>query len=77
MQAKVGIIMGSQSDWPVMEAAAKILEEFQIPFEVQIVSAHRTPNLLMEYASNAQVYRGVGVMGVLKCQLVYLLPLLH
>jgi 5-(carboxyamino)imidazole ribonucleotide mutase len=53
MQAKVGIIMGSQSDWPVMEAAAKILEEFQIPFEVQIVSAHRTPDLLMEYASNA------------------------
>ncbi len=61
MQAKVGIIMGSQSDWPVMEAAAKILEEFQIPFEVQIVSAHRTPDLLMEYASNAH-NRGIQVV---------------
>jgi 5-(carboxyamino)imidazole ribonucleotide mutase len=61
MQAKVGIIMGSQSDWPVMEASAKILEEFQIPFEVKIVSAHRTPNLLMEYASNAHT-RGIQVI---------------
>ena len=61
MQAKVGIIMGSQSDWPVMEAAAKILEDFQIPFEVQIVSAHRTPNLMMEYASNAHT-RGIQVI---------------
>jgi 5-(carboxyamino)imidazole ribonucleotide mutase len=61
MQAKVGIIMGSQSDWPVMEAAAKILEEFQIPFEVQIVSAHRTPNLLMEYATQAH-NRGIQVI---------------
>jgi 5-(carboxyamino)imidazole ribonucleotide mutase len=61
MQAKVGIIMGSQSDWPVMEAAAKILEDFEIPFEVQIVSAHRTPNLLMEYASNAHS-RGIQVI---------------
>jgi 5-(carboxyamino)imidazole ribonucleotide mutase len=61
MQAKVGIIMGSQSDWPVMEAAAKILEDFQIPFEVQIVSAHRTPNLLMEYATQAH-NRGIQVI---------------
>jgi 5-(carboxyamino)imidazole ribonucleotide mutase len=61
MEAKVGIIMGSQSDWPVMEAAAKILEEFQIPFEVQIVSAHRTPNLLMEYATQAH-NRGIQVI---------------
>jgi 5-(carboxyamino)imidazole ribonucleotide mutase len=61
MQAKVGIIMGSQSDWPVMEAAAKILEDFQIPFEVQIVSAHRTPNLLMEYATQAH-NRGMQVI---------------
>jgi 5-(carboxyamino)imidazole ribonucleotide mutase len=44
-----------------MEAAAKILEDFQIPFEVQIVSAHRTPNLLMEYASNAHT-RGIQVI---------------
>lgn len=61
MQAKVGIIMGSQSDWPVMEAAAKILEEFEIPFEVQIVSAHRTPDLLMEYSSKAHT-RGIQVI---------------
>jgi 5-(carboxyamino)imidazole ribonucleotide mutase len=61
MQAKVGIIMGSQSDWPVMEAAAKILEEFEIPFEVKIVSAHRTPDLLMDYASNAHT-RGIQVI---------------
>jgi 5-(carboxyamino)imidazole ribonucleotide mutase len=61
MQAKVGIIMGSQSDWPVMEAAAKILEDFEIPFEVKIVSAHRTPNLLMDYASNAHS-RGIQVI---------------
>jgi len=61
MEAKVGIIMGSQSDWPVMEAAANILEEFQIPFEVKIVSAHRTPDLLMEYASNAH-NRGLQVI---------------
>lgn len=61
MQAKVGIIMGSQSDWPVMEAAAKILEDFQIPFEVKIVSAHRTPDLLMEYASQAHG-RGIQVI---------------
>jgi 5-(carboxyamino)imidazole ribonucleotide mutase len=61
MQATVGIIMGSQSDWPVMEAAAKILEDFEIPFEVKIVSAHRTPELLMEYSSNAHV-RGIQVI---------------
>jgi 5-(carboxyamino)imidazole ribonucleotide mutase len=53
MQAQVGIIMGSQSDWPVMEAAAHILEQFQIPFEVKVVSAHRTPELMMEYATHA------------------------
>jgi 5-(carboxyamino)imidazole ribonucleotide mutase len=61
MQATVGIIMGSQSDWPVMEAAAKILEDFQIPFEVKIVSAHRTPELLMDYSSNAHE-RGIQVI---------------
>jgi len=61
MQAKVGIIMGSQSDWPVMEAAARILEDFQILFEVKIVSAHRTPDLLMEYASQAH-NRGIQVI---------------
>ena len=53
MQAQIGIIMGSQSDWPIMEQAAKILNEFEIPFEVHIVSAHRTPDWLMEYADGA------------------------
>ena len=61
MQALVGIIMGSQSDWPVMEAAAQILEQFQIPFEVNVVSAHRTPELMMEYASNAHI-KGIKVI---------------
>lgn len=61
MQAQVGIIMGSQSDWPVMEAAAKILEDFEIPFEVNIVSAHRTPEFMMEYAANAH-QRGIQVI---------------
>ncbi len=61
MQALVGIIMGSQSDWPVMEAAAQILEQFQIPFEVNVVSAHRTPELMLEYASNAHI-KGIKVI---------------
>ena len=52
-KALVGIIMGSDSDLPVMEAAAAVLAEFQIPFEVSIVSAHRTPLRMIEYASNA------------------------
>ncbi|MFM9051873.1 MAG: AIR carboxylase family protein, partial [Bacteroidota bacterium] len=49
----VGIIMGSQSDLEVMQAAAKVLEEFSIPHEVQIVSAHRTPEWMMSYAREA------------------------
>ncbi len=49
----IGIIMGSDSDLPVMEAAAKQLEEFGIPFELTVVSAHRTPNRMVEYASTA------------------------
>lgn len=50
----VGIVMGSDSDWPVMQAAAKMLEEFGVPYEARVVSAHRTPDLLFEYASEAQ-----------------------
>ncbi|WP_337872825.1 5-(carboxyamino)imidazole ribonucleotide mutase [Ignavibacterium sp.] len=50
---KVGIIMGSDSDLPVMNEAAKTLEEFGIPHEIKIVSAHRTPDLMSEYAKNA------------------------
>lgn len=50
----VGIVMGSDSDWPVMQAAAKILRDFGVPFEAKVVSAHRTPDLLYQYAEEAQ-----------------------
>jgi len=50
----VGIIMGSQSDWPTMKNAADILEELGVPFESKIVSAHRTPDRLYEYAKTAR-----------------------
>ena len=50
----VGIIMGSQSDWPVMRHAAAILEEMGVPHEAKIVSAHRTPDRLTEYAKAAK-----------------------
>ena len=49
----VGIVMGSDSDWPVMQAAAKMLEEFGVPYEAKVVSAHRTPDLLFDYAAMA------------------------
>jgi 5-(carboxyamino)imidazole ribonucleotide mutase len=49
----VGIIMGSKSDWPTMKAAADVLAELKIPHEVRIVSAHRTPELMAEYAKSA------------------------
>src|SRR3989454_11558902 len=49
----VGIIMGSQSDWETMQHAAAQLDEFKVPYEVQVISAHRTPDLLFEYASHA------------------------
>lgn len=54
MDPLIGIIMGSQSDWPTMEHAATTLEHFDIPFEVKIVSAHRTPQLLVEYSQSAE-----------------------
>ena len=50
----VGIIMGSNSDWPTMKAAARVLEEFGVPFEASVVSAHRTPDLMFEYAEAAR-----------------------
>ena len=53
MTPLISIIMGSQSDWPTMEHAAKLLDQFEIPYETRIVSAHRTPDLLFEYASQA------------------------
>jgi len=58
---KVGIIMGSKSDWPTMEHAAKMLESFGIEYETRVVSAHRTPQLLAEYASSA-AERGIKVI---------------
>ncbi len=50
----IGIVMGSNSDWPTMQAAARVLKEFGVPFEARVVSAHRTPDLMFEYAEQAQ-----------------------
>jgi 5-(carboxyamino)imidazole ribonucleotide mutase len=50
----VGIIMGSQSDWPTLKKAAEALRDFDVPFETRVVSAHRTPQLLYRYASEAK-----------------------
>lgn len=52
-QISVGIVMGSDSDWPTMQAAAVILKDFGVAFEARVVSAHRTPDLLYEYAEAA------------------------
>ncbi|GAA0693097.1 5-(carboxyamino)imidazole ribonucleotide mutase [Kitasatospora atroaurantiaca] len=49
----VGIVMGSDSDWPVMEAAAQALDEFEIPYEVDVVSAHRMPREMVAYGEQA------------------------
>ena len=56
----VGIVMGSQSDWSTMKAAADILTELGVPFESRIVSAHRTPDRLYDYAKTAK-QRGLKV----------------
>ncbi len=61
MKPLVGIIMGSSSDWETMRPAAEILERFGVAHEVRVVSAHRTPDLLFEYASSAQ-QRGLEVI---------------
>src|ERR1700742_4139170 len=60
-QPRVGVIMGSDSDWSVMEDAAQALVEFDIPFEVGVVSAHRTPARMLEYARGA-AGRGIEVI---------------
>ena len=52
--AQIGIIMGSNSDWPVMRHAAQFLEQFGITYEARVVSAHRTPDLMFEYAETAR-----------------------
>jgi 5-(carboxyamino)imidazole ribonucleotide mutase len=57
-QPLVGLIMGSDSDWPTMEAAATALAEFGVPFEVGVVSAHRTPQRMIDYAKGAAA-RGI------------------
>ncbi|MTE11766.1 5-(carboxyamino)imidazole ribonucleotide mutase [Nocardia aurantiaca] len=59
--AQVGLIMGSDSDWPTMEAAAEALAEFGIRFEVGVVSAHRTPQRMLDYAK-AAAGRGIKVI---------------
>ena len=52
--AKIGIVMGSNSDWPVMQHAANILQDFGVDYEARVVSAHRTPDLMFEYAKTAK-----------------------
>ena len=61
MSALIAIIMGSQSDWETMSHAAQTLEKLGVPFESKIVSAHRTPDLLFEFASGAEK-RGIKVI---------------
>ncbi|WP_225753629.1 5-(carboxyamino)imidazole ribonucleotide mutase [Actinotalea sp. Marseille-Q4924] len=60
-QPLVGVVMGSDSDWPVMEAAAQALEEFAVPHEVDVVSAHRMPQDMVDYGRTA-VSRGLRVL---------------
>src|SRR5277367_440265 len=61
MAALVGIIMGSSSDWETMRSAAETLDKVGVPYEVKVVSAHRTPDLLFEYAAGAAA-RGLEVI---------------
>jgi 5-(carboxyamino)imidazole ribonucleotide mutase len=61
MHIKIGLIMGSQSDWPVMKAAETILKQFGVGYEAEIISAHRTPDRLVEYAKTAKT-RGIQVI---------------
>lgn len=60
-EPRVGLIMGSDSDWPVMQEAAGALAEFDVPFEVGVLSAHRTPGRMLEYARGA-AGRGIEVI---------------
>ena len=61
MQPLVGLIMGSRSDWETMSYAAQTLDQLKVPFEVRIVSAHRTPDLLFDYVGSAEA-RGLEVI---------------
>src|SRR5690554_5593484 len=60
-QPLIGLIMGSNSDWPTMQAAANMLDDFGVAYEARVVSAHRTPDLMFEYAENA-ASRGLKVV---------------
>jgi 5-(carboxyamino)imidazole ribonucleotide mutase len=57
----VGVVMGSRSDWETMKGATDVLDDLEVPYEVQVVSAHRTPDRLYEYASSAEA-RGIRVI---------------
>lgn len=62
MNPKIGVIMGSSSDWETMKHACDILDELQVPYEKKVVSAHRTPDLMFEYAETA---RGRGIQVII------------
>ena len=62
MNPKIGVIMGSSSDWETMKHACDILDELQVPYEKKVVSAHRTPDLMFEYAEAA---RGRGIQVII------------
>lgn len=64
MQPLVGLIMGSDSDWPTVEPAAQVLAEFGVPLEVGVVSAHRTPEKMLSYAKEAH---GRGLKVIIAC----------
>jgi 5-(carboxyamino)imidazole ribonucleotide mutase len=61
MEPLIGVIMGSKSDWETLQHTAQTLDELEVPYEVRVVSAHRTPDLLFEYAGGAQA-RGLEVI---------------
>lgn len=61
MNPKIGVIMGSSSDWDTMKHACDILDELEVPYEKKVVSAHRTPDLMFEYAETARS-RGIEVI---------------
>lgn len=62
MDPKIGVIMGSTSDWETMKHACDVLDELQVPYEKKVVSAHRTPDLMFEYAEAA---RGRGIQAII------------
>lgn len=64
MEPQVGLIMGSDSDWPTVKPAAEVLAEFGVPFEVGVVSAHRTPEKMLAYAKSAHER---GLQAIIAC----------